>query len=210
MPLRRRRASRRDLGDRWSAAYASFMLGNLAPDRLRACALYEDSIRAFSALGDEHSALLATRHLAFAHEALGEPAEARALHEQNLARARSTGNQRMEASSLGALADYAMEEERVDHAIALLRHSLRIHRELGDVLDTGVDLCRLAGGSGRRTGGLVIRGAITGSPHSKRLLNSSKSFTPIRGQASLAATSYSNKLRGRSEVFMADPCSART
>jgi hypothetical protein len=37
-----------------------------------------------------------------------------------------------------------MEEERVDDAIALLRHSLRIHRELGDVLDTGVDLCRLA------------------------------------------------------------------
>jgi predicted ATPase/DNA-binding SARP family transcriptional activator len=132
------------LGDRWSAAYATFMLGNLAPDRLRACALYDESIRAFRALGDEHSALLATRHLAFAHEALGEPAEARALHEQNLARARSTGNQRMEASSLGALADYAMEEERVDDAIALLRHSLRIHRELGDVLDTGVDLCRLA------------------------------------------------------------------
>jgi tetratricopeptide (TPR) repeat protein len=132
------------LGDRWTAAYATFMLGNLAPDRRRACALYDASIRAFRALGDEHSALLATRHLAFAHEALGEPAEARALHEQNLAHARATGNQRMEASSLGALADYAMGEERVDEAIALLRDSLRIHRELGDVLDTGVDLCRFA------------------------------------------------------------------
>ena len=132
------------LGDRWSAAYATFMLGNLAPDPVRACVLFEESIRAFRALGDEHSALLATRHLAFAHEAVGEPAEARALHEQNLASARSTGNQRMEASSLGALADYAMEEERLDDAIALLRDSLRIHRELGDVLDTGVDLCRFA------------------------------------------------------------------
>ena len=132
------------LGDRWSAAYATFMLGNLAPDRLRACALYDESIRAFRALGDEHSALLTSRHLAFAYEALGDPAEARALHEQNLARARSTGNQRMEASSLGVLADYTMDEERVDDAIALLRRSLRIHRELGDVLDTGVDLCRLS------------------------------------------------------------------
>ena len=132
------------LGDRWSAAYATFMLGNLAPDRLRACALYDESIRAFRALGDEHSALLATRHLAFARETLGEPAEAHALHEQNLARARSTGNQRMEASSLGALADYAIAEERVDDAIALLLDSLRIHRELGDVLDTGVDICRFA------------------------------------------------------------------
>ncbi|HEY2742890.1 MAG TPA: BTAD domain-containing putative transcriptional regulator [Gaiellaceae bacterium] len=133
-----------ELGDRWSAAYATFMLGNLAPDRQRACALYDESIGAFRALGDEHSALLASRHLAFAYETLGEAAEARTLHEQNLACARSTGNQRMEASSLGALADYTMEEERVDEAIALLRHSLRIHRELGDVLDTGVDLCRLA------------------------------------------------------------------
>jgi predicted ATPase len=132
------------LGDRWSAAYATFMLGNLAPDRQRACALYDESIGAFRALGDEHSALLASRHLAFAYETLGEAAEARTLHEQNLACARSTGNQRMEASSLGALADHTMEEERADDAIALLRDSLRIHRELGDVLDTGVDLCRLA------------------------------------------------------------------
>jgi tetratricopeptide (TPR) repeat protein len=132
------------LGDRWSAAYATFMLGNLEPDRLRACALYGESIREFRTLGDEHSALLATRHLAFAHAELGEPDEARALHEENLTRARSTGNKRMEASTLGALADYALEEARLDEAIALLRDSLRIHRELGDVLDTGVDLCRFA------------------------------------------------------------------
>ena len=132
------------LGDRWSTAYATFMLGNLSPDRLSACALYEESIRTFRALGDDHSALLARRHLAFARATIGEPNEARALHEENLTRARSTGNKRMEASSLGALADYAIEEERVDDAIALLRESLRIHRELGDVLDTGVDLCRFA------------------------------------------------------------------
>ena len=30
------------------------------------------------------------------------------------------------------------------------------------------------------------------------------------GQASLAATSYRSRLRGRSEVFSAEPCSART
>jgi predicted ATPase/DNA-binding SARP family transcriptional activator len=132
------------LEDGWSAAYATFMLANLVPDRVHACSLYEASIREFRALGDEHSALLATRHLAMTHETLGEPAEARALHEQNLAGSRATGNPRMEASTLGALADYAMEEERVDDAIALLRDSLRIHRGLGDVLDTGVDVCRFA------------------------------------------------------------------
>jgi predicted ATPase/DNA-binding SARP family transcriptional activator len=132
------------LGDRWSAAYATFMLGNLAPDRVRACSLYEKSIREFRALGDEHSALLATRHLAIAHEGLGEATAARALHEQNLADARAARNPRMEASTLGALADHALEEKRVDDAMTLLRDSLRIHRELGDVLDTGVDLCRFA------------------------------------------------------------------
>jgi predicted ATPase/DNA-binding SARP family transcriptional activator len=132
------------LGDRWSAAYARFMLGNLEPQRLSACALYEESIREFRALGDEHSALLATRHLAFAHAELGAPGDARALHEENLARARSTGNTRMEASSLGALAAHALEDERIEDAVVLLRGSLRLHRELGDVLDTGIDLCRFA------------------------------------------------------------------
>src|SRR3979409_2463129 len=53
---------------------------------------------------------------------------------------------------------------------------------------------------------LVIRGVTTGSPDSRRLLNSSKSFTPISGQASLAATSYSSRLRWRSEVLSAGPC----
>jgi len=184
------------LGDRWSAAYATFMLGNLAPDRLRACALYNESIRAFRTLGDEHSALLATRHLAFAREALGEPAEARALHEQNLARARSTANQRMEASSLGALADYAMEEERVDHAIALLRHSLRIHRELGDVLDTGVDLCRLAAalaaaGDAVTAARLLASFAAVPDEGSRRRLDvdqlNDKTTSRIRAQLSAAA-----------------------
>jgi hypothetical protein len=40
-----------------------------------------------------------------------------------------------------------------------------------------------------RTGTGVTRGSIVGAPWIMRLLNSSKSFTPISGQASAAATS---------------------
>jgi predicted ATPase/DNA-binding SARP family transcriptional activator len=132
------------LGDPWGAAYATFMLGNLAADRDHARRLYERSRRTFRELGDEHTELLVTRHLAFACEELGEHELARTLHEENLSRARETGNERIEASSLGALADDALDRGRPEEAVALLRDSLRAHREAGDVLDTSVDLCRLA------------------------------------------------------------------
>ncbi|HLA24496.1 MAG TPA: hypothetical protein VJ206_03805 [bacterium] len=39
---------------------------------------------------------------------------------------------------------YALLEGRVQDAIPRLTEAIRIHRTLGDVLETGVDLCRLA------------------------------------------------------------------
>jgi hypothetical protein len=50
----------------------------------------------------------------------------------------------MEASALGALATIALEEGRLEDADSMLRASVRIHSELGDLLDTAVDLCRFA------------------------------------------------------------------
>jgi tetratricopeptide (TPR) repeat protein len=132
------------LGDRWGAAYATFMLGNVAEDRNDSRRLYERSRQAFRRLGDEHTELLVTRHLAWASAELGDHELARTLHEENLNRARVTGNERIEASSVGALAEAAIAEGRPDEALVLLLESLRLHRELGDVLDTSVDLCRLA------------------------------------------------------------------
>jgi tetratricopeptide (TPR) repeat protein len=131
-------------GDRWGAAYARFMLGNVAPDRERARRLYEESVLTFRELGDEHSALLASRHLAWTLAALGRQGDARELHTESLERARATRNVRMEASALGSLAEHALDDGRVDEALSLLRDALRLHREVGDVLDTAVDLCRLA------------------------------------------------------------------
>lgn len=134
------------LGDAWGAAYATFMLGNLAEDRHEARGLYERSRRTFRELGDEHTELLVTRHLAWAYAEVGEHGRARALHEENLKRARATGNERITASTLGALAESAIEEGRMEEAVSLLRESLALHRAAGDVLDTSADVCRLAAG----------------------------------------------------------------
>jgi predicted ATPase/class 3 adenylate cyclase len=132
------------LGDAWGVAYAQFLLGHVADDIPKAQHLYEQSRRVFLELGDEHSALLATRNLAWTYESLGKLDQARALHEDNLRRARQTSNERMEASTLGMLSDYARREGRMSDALAMLRASLRIHRNVGDLLDTAVDLCRFA------------------------------------------------------------------
>lgn len=137
-------AAHEALGDPWGAAYATFMLGNLAADAHDARPMYERSRNTFRKLGDEHTELLVTRHLAFACEALGEHELARALHEENLDRAREAGNDRIAASTLGALAQGELAAGRPERALVLLRDSLQIHRDAGDLLDTSVDLCRLA------------------------------------------------------------------
>ena len=141
------RALHRKLGDVAGAAYAEFMLGNVRADEghlVQAERLYDESIRAFREVGAQHWALLASRHLAYTYERLGDGARARAAHEDNLRLARETGNRRIAATSLGALAEHAVEDGRVGDAASMLVESLRIHRELGDLLDTAVDLCRFA------------------------------------------------------------------
>jgi len=136
-----------ELDDASGAAYSLFMLGNAAAgkdDVARAQRLYEESVRRFRELGDQHNILLTSRHLAFTYDRAGDRERARALHEDNLRRARVTRNERMEASTLGALAQYALDEGRAENALSMLVESLRIHRDLGDLLDTAVDLCRFA------------------------------------------------------------------
>jgi tetratricopeptide (TPR) repeat protein len=101
-------------------------------------------VRVFRELGDEHSALLVSRSLAGIYYRGGDRHLARALYEDNLRRASATSNERLEASALGELAMYALEEGRLEEADTMLRASLRIHSGLGDLLDAAVDLCRFA------------------------------------------------------------------
>jgi predicted ATPase/DNA-binding SARP family transcriptional activator len=137
-------ALHRELGDAWGAAYSLFMLGNAEDDAARAQQLYEESVRVFREHGDEHSALLVTRNLALIYADLGDGERARGLYEDNLERAQATHNDRLEASTLGALALIALDEGRIEDAASMLETSLRIHGRLHDVLDTAVDLCRFA------------------------------------------------------------------
>jgi predicted ATPase/DNA-binding SARP family transcriptional activator len=137
----------RTLADAWGRTYSEFMLGAAcggAGDLAGAKRLYEASVRTFRELGDEHSALLVSRNLASTYLELGDRSRAQALLEDNLRRARSTKNERIEASTLGALASIAFDAGRVQDSGWMLKESLRIHRQLGDRLDTAVDLCRAA------------------------------------------------------------------
>lgn len=162
------------LGDRWGEAYCAFMLGNNVSSQghvQRARDLFEGSIRTFLDLRDEHSALLATRSLAFSYEDSGDLPRAQALLGDALRLARGTHNPRLEASLLGALAGYAFDEGRLTDALWMLRESVRIHAEQGDHLDSAADLSRMA---------RVL--AITGHPGiALRLLASLSTLRPEIG-----------------------------
>jgi tetratricopeptide (TPR) repeat protein len=99
----------------------------------------------FSELGDEYAALVATRMLAWAYYELGDQERARALHEDNLNRARALGMRILEAEILGAIAQYALDEGRVQDAVSMSAESLRINRDLGDRHGIATELCRCAG-----------------------------------------------------------------
>jgi tetratricopeptide (TPR) repeat protein len=75
---------------------------------------------------------------------LGDLERARALHEENLDRARAAGNERIAATTLSALAEYALREGRVQEAVPMLKEADRIHRNLGHLIETAVDLYRFA------------------------------------------------------------------
>src|SRR2546429_9699259 len=75
-------ALHRQLGDAWGTAQAGFLFGNVVSgegDLARAQQLFEESVRRFRELGDEHYTLLATPNLAWPCHLPGdrEPAGAR-------------------------------------------------------------------------------------------------------------------------------------
>jgi predicted ATPase/class 3 adenylate cyclase len=114
----------------WMQGYALAELGDLAA----AERLLGDAVRGFESLGADHAAIWARRSLAFACLAQGKAELGRAVHEQNLERARALGNRRAEATILGALALLAANEGRIDDALDLLIENMPIFLELADVL----------------------------------------------------------------------------
>ncbi len=142
-------ALNRTLGDAWGIAFSGFMLGQASSeggDFQRARQLWEESVRAFRELGDENYALLASRVLTGTYYDLGDRERARELHEDNLRQARTQGNQELQADLTGTLAEYALEEGRVQDALPMLKDCLRICSDLGNPLEIAMALRRSAWG----------------------------------------------------------------
>ena len=104
----------------------------------------EDVVPALRSFGDWDKAIRANRTRAWMCEELGNKARYWALVEENLEHARAHGHRRIEARSLGALADRASREGRFGDAHALLSQSCRIDLELGNLPFLSVDLVRFA------------------------------------------------------------------
>jgi tetratricopeptide (TPR) repeat protein len=140
-------AIHRALDDAWGTAYSEYMLGFIAceeGDFSGAKPLFEESLRAFGELGDEHYTLLATDALSWTYEKLGDPERRRALLEDVLQAARAQSNQGVVALALGQLAAYARDEGRIQDALSMLRESLRNYHDLGDPVGIYENLCLFA------------------------------------------------------------------
>jgi predicted ATPase/class 3 adenylate cyclase len=106
--------------------------------------ILEDIVPVLRGLGDWDMAIRANRSRAWMYEELGDKERFWAISEENLEDARAHGHRRIEARSLGALAELAASEGRFKDADILLTQSFRIDLELGNLPFVSVDLVRFA------------------------------------------------------------------
>jgi predicted ATPase len=138
----------RKLGDAWGVAYCTYGLGHAAVDAAdwtMAQQRFDESLRAFRELGDVDMALAATDILGFAYRKLGQRERAQELAECNLVEARAARDEGAEATALGALGLYAVEDGRVEEAVPLLVESTRLWRAVAEDWDEVVlNVCSFA------------------------------------------------------------------
>jgi tetratricopeptide (TPR) repeat protein len=140
-------ALHRRVGDAWGIAHAQYLLASAVAeqgDMQEARRLCEESARAFTELGDEHYALMASRNLAWTYMNLGDRERGIALNEEIIRRARAVSNKRLEALSLGSAASFAIEDGRIDEAVSILKESHRLHIAIDEPFQTACDVCRFA------------------------------------------------------------------
>jgi tetratricopeptide (TPR) repeat protein len=109
--------------------------------------LLEESLRGFRELGDDHWEMQTSRSLAWAYESLGDVPRAREIHEGNLRRSRALGDAFIESRSLAVLAQYHLDEGRVEPAIPLLAQAHRVGRGrpgIPDRFQEAILVCRFA------------------------------------------------------------------
>jgi predicted ATPase/class 3 adenylate cyclase len=141
LELHRRFRDRRGIAD--SALHLGGAVGNEG-NLERAQHLLQESLELFEDLGDQHSTLVARRYLAWAVHGLGDLERERHLLEHNLHEARAIGNERMEGSTLGALAMAAAAEGHLDESLAMLADCHRIHRDHRDLVQMALNVSRFA------------------------------------------------------------------
>jgi predicted ATPase/class 3 adenylate cyclase len=145
------------LDDPLGVAYSTFLLGHtaqLVSDWATARRLFEESVQAFRELGLENYLMLATDVLVLAYYKLGDRKRALNLAEENLRRARASGDKTMEMTALGGLGFYAVDAGRVEEAVPLLVESIGIWRTTGggDLDEIGLyvsSVARLAASKGQ-------------------------------------------------------------
>jgi predicted ATPase len=138
----------RRFGDARGACLSTYLLGQAAAnvrDWRTAQQYFEEGLQTSRELGDEEFTLGMIDMLALACHKLGEQDRALALAEENLRRARATENERIEATALGALALYLVDDGRIDDAVPLLIESCRLWQRLrSDFDELSLNLCTFA------------------------------------------------------------------
>ena len=135
------------LGDPYLSALVRLQDAWVLTDEARwsdALLILDDVIPVLRNLGAWELAIPANRTRAWMYEELGDMDRFWQLTEENLEHSRAHAHRRIEARSLGALAEKATNEGRFDDARELLVQSLRIDRELGNVLFMCINLVRFA------------------------------------------------------------------
>ena len=137
----------RELGDASGMANATMFLGAGVAgegDFAHARELFEDAAELFREAGHADKALFATRMHGWMHEELGDLERARAVHEENLGRARALANRQVEAQTLSALANLAILHGQPRDAVSMMKDVLRIDHDDGADLQIAFDLSRFA------------------------------------------------------------------
>jgi tetratricopeptide (TPR) repeat protein len=135
-----------EVGDSRGIAEASLYLGGAEHERNpeRARDLLQESSQLFDGLGDERSALQSKAVLGRILTELGDVEQARALFDEGLEQARTLGEPRLEYPLLMGSAGIAIEEGRASDALALMKRSMLISRDVGPLLRVRIALGGIA------------------------------------------------------------------
>jgi predicted ATPase len=136
-----------EFSDEWGLAYALLLrgLGRSVAEEWDAGRHYiAQAVERFRKLGDDYYTIESRRRLAWMYQNLGDLVRSRAMHEENLRMARTTGRASVVATTLSVLSGYALDDGRIDDALAMSRESISTHWGAGDIYHTLVGLHRFA------------------------------------------------------------------